>query len=144
MIKNPLIYYLDDDADDLAFFEEATTGLALKIRLFDSAEALFTACHEKPLPQMVFLDINMPRKDGFTVLKEIRSAAALAQLPVVMLSTSTAESCIDRSFKLGASYYLAKPTSVEELRLAMAVILKVDWATHQPQKSNFVIRPKLK
>lgn len=139
-----LVYYLDDDADDLTFFAEALTGLGWEAVLFETAEALFEALQNLSLPSMVFLDINMPRKDGFTILKEIRENERWAQLPVVMFSTSTADISADRCFQLGASYYLSKPTCLKVLREAITGILKTDWQTFRPDRSNFVCRTQSK
>lgn len=137
-MNSNLVYYLDDDADDLTFFAEAIAALGCQAALFETAEALFEALERPVLPRLVFLDINMPKKDGFTVLKEIRSSQQWGKLPVVMFSTATADLSAERCFQLGASFYLTKPTCLKILRESIAQILATDWNTFSPNRDNFV------
>ena len=77
-----------------------------------------------PLPTLVIMDLHMPRKDGFEVLKWIRSQPELKRLVVFILSSSTLQSDFDRALSLGADYFYVKPTSLNRLdhiTLMMAV-----------------------
>lgn len=64
---------------------------------------------ERVMPDLIILDLNMPRKDGKTVLKELKQDERFKQIPVVILTTSQAEEDIAQSYELAASCYVAKP-----------------------------------
>jgi CheY-like chemotaxis protein len=67
-----------------------------------------------PRPDIIVLDLNLPRKDGREVLKEVRSDPALARIPVVVFTTSQASSDVNRSYELGANCYLRKPGNLAD------------------------------
>jgi two-component system response regulator len=67
-----------------------------------------------PVPDLVVLDLNLPRKDGCEVLSNIKSDPALAKIPVVIFTTSQANTDVTRSYKLGANCYLRKPGNLPE------------------------------
>lgn len=69
-----------------------------------------------PLPQLVLLDLKLPRKSGLEVLQWIRSQAALASLPVFMLTSSQESTDLDRAYALGANSYLVKSVDLKEMR----------------------------
>ena len=77
-----------------------------------------------PLPELVFLDIKMPKKDGHEVLKWIREQPTFRNLPVVMLTGSTQREDIDRAYKLGVTSYLEKVSCMAEFGQGVRVILK--------------------
>jgi CheY-like chemotaxis protein len=68
-----------------------------------------------PLPDVIFLDWRLPRLDGLEVLRQVKSHADTAELPVVVLTTSDASSDLDTAVKLRADKFLTKPAAVEEL-----------------------------
>ena len=70
---------------------------------------------KRPRPGLILLDLNMPRKDGRTVLKEIKSDPELRQIPVVVLTTSKADEDIYKSYDLGVNSYIVKPVTFEAL-----------------------------
>jgi chemotaxis family two-component system response regulator Rcp1 len=69
---------------------------------------------DRPRPQLVLLDLNLPKKDGREVLEEMKADAALRRIPVVVLTTSGAESDISRSYELHANCYITKPLDLDE------------------------------
>jgi two-component system, chemotaxis family, response regulator Rcp1 len=69
---------------------------------------------EAPLPDLVVLDLNLPRKDGREVLAEVKADPNLAKIPIVIFTTSQASSDISRSYELGANCYLRKPGNLPE------------------------------
>jgi CheY-like chemotaxis protein len=71
---------------------------------------------EAPTPDLLVLDLNLPRKDGRAVLSEIKSDAKLSNIPVVVFTTSQANSDIVRSYELGANCYLRKPGNLHDYR----------------------------
>ena len=77
-----------------------------------------------PFPDVIFLDIKMPKMDGHQVLKWIRSRAELKHVPVVMLTGSNQKSDVDRAFELGVTSYLQKVVNPAEFGQAVRIILK--------------------
>jgi len=75
----------------------------------------FEILKDKPLPGLILLDLNMPRKDGREALKEIKADRKLKLIPVVVLTTSKTEDDILRSYDLGASSFVTKPLTFEGL-----------------------------
>jgi two-component system, chemotaxis family, response regulator Rcp1 len=67
-----------------------------------------------PVPDLVVLDLNLPRKDGREVLSDLKTDPALAKIPVVIFTTSQANSDITRSYELGANCYLRKPGNLPD------------------------------
>ena len=65
-------------------------------------------------PDLILLDLNLPRKNGFTVLKEVKQDVKLQQIPVIVLSTSQAQEDIDRCYRQHANCFITKPTDLEE------------------------------
>lgn len=74
----------------------------------------FTSKVDNPRPDLILLDINMPRKDGKQVLKEIRSNPTIKMIPVVMLTTSDQEKDILDSYNLGVNAYISKPVRIND------------------------------
>ena len=109
----------DDDVDDCHFFKEALSKLPITTQLetVNDGEQLMNYLKENTahLPHVLFLDINMPRKNGFECLSEIKNHEKLKDLAVVMFSTSSTHDKIDILFKTGADVYIRKPSSFSEL-----------------------------
>ncbi len=134
------LFYVDDDEDDRMFFQEATEVLGETVSLFELADDMLnTLKNPPPAPSMVFLDLNMPVKDGFQVLIEIKSSKAFCHIPVVVLSTAVDEVTVNKCFDLGASCYLSKPSSPDELKSAISKVVEIDWENHKVTRSNFII-----
>jgi CheY-like chemotaxis protein len=74
---------------------------------------------EKTLPEVLILDINMPEVSGLDLLEFVRSRPQWRSLPVIMLSSETADPMIDRALSLGANAYITKPVLIEELERAL-------------------------
>jgi CheY-like chemotaxis protein len=70
---------------------------------------------EHPLPDMIFLDIKMPKRNGFEVLEWLRKESKLPHIPVVMCTASDYELDVEKAYKLGANAYLVKPTNINTL-----------------------------
>lgn len=122
----------EDDPDDRLFVEEALleSGYVGKVQFAEDGEQLLDrlrACQPHELPSLVLLDLNMPRMGGLEALRLMRGDAALAAVPVVVLSTSRAESDILTAYRIGANAYVAKPTSFRELVAVMGRLLAF-WA----------------
>jgi len=119
------ILMADDDDDDRRLTREALLEgrLANDLRFVENGEELMDYLRrqgkyvgsEVPRPGLILLDLNMPRKDGRTVLKEIKSDPELRQIPVVVLTTSQADEDIFKSYDLGVNSYIIKPVTFEAL-----------------------------
>lgn len=137
----------DDDCDDCLFFQEALDELAFESRLTtvnDGVELMtFLKDDASPLPEALFLDLNMPLKSGFECLTEIKLIENLKQIPVIIFSTSYDVTVIDMLYEKGATYYIRKPGGFEDLKKVIndAVKLVSDKFFVQPERSGFVIQP---
>lgn len=116
----------DDDEDDRLITQKVWEKTQMVHNLFfveDGEELLdflyhrgkYAASANYPLPNLILLDLNMPRKDGREALKEIKSAPELRHIPVVVLTTSQEEEDIARSYDLGANSYITKPVTYKAL-----------------------------
>ncbi len=118
-IKSINILYADDDIDDCNFFKEAASALPMNTQITvvkDGEELMnYLSENEENLPHVLFLDINMPRKNGFECLEEIKKSQKLKDLPVVMFSTSNSKEKINVLFKNGANIYVHKPSDFVQL-----------------------------
>jgi len=113
------ILLADDDIDDCHFFKEALDSLPQTTTLttVHNGDDLmnYLLQNRERLPHVLFLDINMPRKNGFECLSEIKKNEALKDLPVVMYSTSASKDKINILFISGADVYIRKPSNFAQL-----------------------------
>ncbi|MFD2942456.1 response regulator [Flavobacterium notoginsengisoli] len=117
---NRIIYLADDDEDDRILFLDAVEELNLPVSVVqtvDGNDLIDTLNKAEQLPEIIFLDINMPCKNGFECLKEIRNTYGnLKKLKIIMLSTSSSSIHIKISYKLGADFYAVKPGTYQGLK----------------------------
>lgn len=116
------IFLADDDIDDQTFFSEALDELSLSIRLstFDNGVTLMDhLLHSQILPNMIFLDLNMPLMNGEECLVDIKNEKRLSKIPVIIYSTSFELYRIEDLFKMGAHQYIQKPASFNALKSAL-------------------------
>ncbi|MEA3165818.1 MAG: hypothetical protein QOJ26_684 [Thermoplasmata archaeon] len=109
------ILLVDDDAGDCRLVQESLKDSKRVSSLHivnsgDEALSYLKKAKASQRPDIVLLDINMPGKDGFATLKEIRAQDSLTHLPVVMLTTSTDEGDIQESYRLHANSFVSKPS----------------------------------
>jgi len=114
------ILLAEDDEDDCFLFKNALEDLPLTFRLItvQNGEELMLLLNDssRPLPDVLFLDLNMPRKNGFECLKEIRGNETLNQLPVIIFSSAYAPDIVDQLYKDGAQYYVRKPDDISQYK----------------------------
>jgi CheY-like chemotaxis protein len=126
-----LVYLADDDEDDRLIFSEALTEIKTHtITLLTTVDGnqLISSLNDRiSLPDVVFLDLNMPNKNGKEALLQIRSNPRLSPLPVVVYSTSTSDIDVDEAWKAGASMYVEKPYSVKHLVYVLEKVINTDW-----------------
>lgn len=124
--KTNLILLADDDPDDRLLVQDAVneSGWDGQLRCVENGEELldylrrrgkYAAPAEAPRPGVIVLDLNMPRKDGREALQEIKAEPELRRIPVVVLTTSKADTDIARLYELGASSFIPKPVHFEGL-----------------------------
>ena len=123
----PVVFLMaDDDSDDRLLINEAFKESLLCNSLYfvEDGVQLLDYLHHRgeysdqdaaPVPDLILLDLNMPRKDGREALAEIKSDAQLRYIPVVVLTTSKAEEDIMRSYDIGAASYITKPVTFDGL-----------------------------
>jgi two-component system response regulator len=127
----PVIFLMaDDDPDDQLLIKEAFKESLVSNKIYfveDGVELLnflrredkFANADDFPTPDLILLDLNMPRKDGREALIEIKSDPHLRYIPVVVLTTSKAEEDIMRSYDIGAASYITKPVTFNGLVAAI-------------------------
>lgn len=138
----------DDDEDDCAFFREALDELPLSavLKTVSDGVELMGFLLEKPsknLPDILFLDLNMPRKSGFECLKEIKEIDTLKQLPIIVFSTSLDMGIVDLMYQRGAILYIRKPGEFSKLKKVIgdALDISVENNFKQPTREHFLLQP---
>src|SRR5436190_24204464 len=140
-----VLFLAEDDADDRLFFEDALKKITIPTQLTLANDGLelmsnLETVTEPPPPHIVFLDLNMPFKDGFQCLQEIRNTPKLKDIPVVIFSTTASDDAVNKTYEHGANYYICKPRSFQLLVKAIKTILTLDmWQAPQPPKEKFVL-----
>lgn len=137
------IFYTDDDFEDVEMFIDAASETSDQIQVTiqgNGNELLLQLKNPPPFPTMIFLDLNMPVKNGYEVLKEIKESAHLKNFPVVIFTTSNHASAIEITRNLGASLFIPKPSSFFSLINILKYVLAIDWKTFIPSEKNFVYR----
>lgn len=138
--KPPInILLVDDDDDDLFFAKRALEKSNLPNNTYmvhDGIEMLDYLQHNggfthtnAPLPDIILLDLNMPKMNGTEALKKLRSHKDFAHIPVILFTTSSAEQDIKTSYRLGANSYIKKPGDFNKL-VAVMHALKTYWIEH--------------
>lgn len=126
MEEREIVLLVEDEANDVFLMQRAVRKMNVPVSLKiaedgEEAIAYLSGCgeysdrHRYPLPCLILLDINMPRKNGFDVLEWLRQDNTLAHIPVAMLTSSKVQTDIDKAFELGARAYLVKPLTAQDL-----------------------------
>lgn len=140
--KNPIEHILlaDDDKDHALIFKTVLQQLypSLKLSFVNDGEHLLLFLHLNKV-DLLFLDLNMPCKDGFRCLQEIRKESALQNLPVIVYSSSAHMTDIQKSFAHKADFYMVKPFHSEHLKNALQSILSVNRHEAPPIKNHYFI-----
>jgi chemotaxis family two-component system response regulator Rcp1 len=121
---------VEDNPGDVRLTREALKGGEVAVNLSvarDGVEAL-DFLHKRgafpgaPSPDLILLDLNLPRKNGREVLSEIKSDPALRRIPVLVMTTSRADQDVDRAYSLNANCYITKPMDLDEfLRIVKSI-----------------------
>lgn len=138
------ILLADDDNEDRELFAEALqeSGLDYNLKTFENGKQLvdYLNSPDKEIPNLLFLDLNMPLLSGLESLKIIRANAAFDQMPVAIYSTSSSENDKNSTFESGANLYISKPSDFTQLKkmLKQVVIMRDDLANTEIDKDKFV------
>jgi CheY-like chemotaxis protein len=143
--NDPLIVLLaDDDKDDRFFFAKALESISIKTVLITVTDGERLLDHllknSEKLPDVLFLDLNMPRKNGSECLEEIKTNKKLLQLPVVIYSTSLNNNIADVLYQKGAHFYLRK-TGLNELTdlLENTLTSMIKNKFLRPEREDFIL-----
>ena len=129
---NIKILLADDDEDDRYFFRRALldSGVGVELTAVSSGQKLLNcllAAPEPLIPDVIFLDINMPGMDGKVCLREIRRHEGFSAIPIIMLSTSTRLGDIEETFRDGANKYISKTKFYTDGAGWMLRLFPADW-----------------
>lgn len=146
MQQEPLhVLLADDDEDDRLFFKEAFEDIKIKTKVStvnDGVELMkYLNDPNNSLPDILFLDLNMPLKNGIECLKEIRSTNTLKDISIAIYSTSASEEDIEKTFVKGANVYIKKPNDFSTLRKILSEVISINWQYHTNglNKENFLL-----
>ncbi|MFD2550540.1 response regulator [Bizionia sediminis] len=136
----------DDDEDDRMLFSEAIEDLDMRTKLsvFNHGQELMDYLNlpNIVLPNLIFLDLNMPIKNGKQCLVEIRKNPRLKDVCVAIYSTSSSEKDIEDTFLNGANIYIKKPNNYSKLLEVIEKVLQLNWQYHTSNlnKETFLFR----
>ncbi|MBK9960856.1 MAG: response regulator [Saprospiraceae bacterium] len=139
------ILLADDELADCLLFKEALEELPVSAHLttvYNGEQVMEEITKKgKKLPDVLFLDLNMPRKDGFASLGEIKRSTFLQDLPVIIFSTTSELESVKRVFRDAAHYYICKPVDFLQLKKVIyeALTLITQKSNPLPLKENFMI-----
>lgn len=123
-MRQPLIVIAEDDADDQFLFQTAfeENGLTFQIEFVNNGVELLSylesfngTADKSNFPSLIILDLNMPKKDGREVLKEMKNHPSYKAIPVIIFTTTKNEMEVRRCYELGANSYIVKPVSFDGL-----------------------------
>ena len=137
------IFLVDDDEEDRELFSEALSQVDETVRLteisncFKLIDTLDNS--ETPKPDIIFLDMDMPKFNGLECLKKLKASNRTQDLKIVVLSTFAYPQYIDEAYKNGASCYYVKPTRFPKLKEIISDALQGNWKKRLQNKRSFVV-----
>lgn len=149
MQKHALYILLaDDDEDDRLFFKDAFEEIKIQTNINFVHDGMQLMDHlmdsDNKLPDILFLDLNMPKKTGKECLIEIKKTERLKDLIIAIYSTSASEEDIEDTFVQGANIYIKKPSDFNALKKIINEVVTVNWHYHTSglNRDNFLLRLK--
>jgi len=148
LVGEKYILLADDDSDDCMFFANALEELKVPFKLktvFDGEQFMNFLENKENLPDIIFLDMNMPCKNGFECLVEIRKSERYKMIPVIIISTSLDENIIKSLHENGAFFYIKKPSLFAHLKKLMSLVINLIAAGNyrQPSIEKFVLTAEI-
>ena len=147
-MANNLLHVLlaDDDEDDRLFFKDAFEELKIQTKVkfvHDGMQLMDYLLHpETILPNILFLDLNMPKMSGHECLSEIKKNDSLKDLIVAIYSTSSSEEDIEDTFVKGENIYIKKPNEYNSVKKIISEVITLNWQYHTSglNRDNFLLR----
>ena len=137
----------DDDIDDCDFFKDALDDLSdpHNLTIVNDGVELMNFLTADPMnhPNLIFLDLNMPKKSGMECMEEIKSIGQLSHIPIIIYSTSLDRTVVNHLYDLGAHHYIQKPGEFSNIKsvLKKAISLFSSDRTIPRSKETFIIQP---
>lgn len=141
-----LITLADDDEDDRLFFTDAFEELKINtvVNTVNNGKELLNFLNhpETVLPNIIFLDLNMPILNGIDCLKEIKRNDKFSDIAIAIYSTSSSDQDVENTFVLGANIYIKKPSNFNDLKKILSEVVIINWQYHTNglNKDNFLLR----
>lgn len=139
------IFLAEDDDDDRDFFNAAVSSITSEVELVtvnNGEKVIDFFRSKKNLPDLVFLDINMPKADGIECLRYIRQLHPGNEPVVIMLSTASSEKVIEQSHTYGANIYIEKPSQFKQLVTFLSYC--INDLKSAPDNKEFVLNRRLR
>lgn len=140
------ILLADDDEDDRNFFKDAFEEIKINTNVDivnDGYELMaYLTQPDITIPHILFLDLNMPKKNGIECLSEIKQLEHLNEMAVAIYSTSASEDDIEETFVMGANIYIKKPNDFDELIKTLNIATTLNWQyqTNSLNRDTFLLR----
>lgn len=137
----------DDDIDDCDFFKDAIDEMSkpLNLTILNNGVELmeFLSSHPTNQPNMIFLDLNMPRKSGMECIAEIKAIDTLSHIPIIIYSTSLDACVMNSLYQMGAHHYIQKPAEFANIKNVIQKTIALFENSILPLRSRdtFVIQP---
>ncbi len=146
-MQNERIHILlaEDDEDDRLFFSDAFEEIKIKtiIKMVNDGVELMNYLSQPDivLPNILFLDLNMPRKTGIDCLKEIKEIDRFKDMAIAIYSTSSSEEDIEETFVKGANVYIKKPSDFSALKKILSEVITINfqYQTSGLNRDNFIL-----
>ena len=138
------IFVADDDPEDHILFQEVIKDLPYLVYLttaHDGEEAITVLNGLNELPDVMFLDLEMPINNGFECLKEMKKNKKLQSVPVIVFSTSSYPGAVNQCYNDGAHLYIRKPDDFINFKKCIHFVLAINWKSKltQPPREEFVL-----
>lgn len=140
------IILADDDEDDRLFFTDAFEEIKINTKVetyIDGVELMnYLNSEDAILPQVLFLDLNMPKKNGIECLHEIKANQKFNDMAIAIYSTSASKEHIEETFVRGANIYIQKPNDFNKLKKVLSDVVEINWQYHTSglNKDNFLLK----
>ncbi len=128
MTESKRIILIDDDPDDQLFFRDAIQVIhpELLCEMASSCQEAFRQLEEPPLPEFIFMDLNMPVMNGFDCLAYLKNQEQYKNIPIIIFTTSKNPLDISRTRQLGARYFVTKPDDFNILCNKLSKIIRAE------------------
>jgi CheY-like chemotaxis protein len=141
MVYSNTILLAEDDDDDAMFFESAVREVdptSQVVRFVDGLDLINNIASTKR-PSILFLDINMPRMNGYECLRRLRNNSVYQELPIVIFSTAGPTDLIRKLYEAGANHFIVKPNEFNQWKSIIENALNSDWSTFSKNNMNRIL-----